>query len=88
MWQVLKASWEFKETRVRILYTVLFLVIFRAGTFLPIPGVNPEAINVLQEQAGFLGILNFFTGGSSYYTISIFTLGVLPYITRPSSCSC
>jgi len=61
MWQVLKASWEFKETRVRILYTVLFLVIFRAGTFLPIPGVNPEAINVLQEQAGFLGILNFFT---------------------------
>lgn len=80
MWQVLKASWEFKETRVRILYTVLFLVIFRAGTFLPIPGVNPEAINVLQEQAGFLGILNFFTGGSSYYTISIFTLGVLPYI--------
>jgi len=53
MWQVLKASWEFKETRVRILYTVLFLVIFRAGTFLPIPGVNPEAINVLQDKQVF-----------------------------------
>ncbi|WP_018963276.1 preprotein translocase subunit SecY [Coprothermobacter platensis] len=80
MWQVLKASWEFKETRSRILYTLLFLVLFRAGTFLPIPGVNPNAFQVLQEQAGFLGILNFFTGGSTYYTVSVFTLGVLPYI--------
>ncbi|NPV88868.1 preprotein translocase subunit SecY [Coprothermobacteraceae bacterium] len=80
MWQTLRAAWEFKETRIRILFTILFLVIFRAGTFLPVPGVNPDAIKVLQEQAGFLGILNFFTGGSTYYTISIFTLGVLPYI--------
>lgn len=71
--------WKIEDLRIRILNTLLFLLIYRVGSFIALPGVNP---NVLEGEAkeGLLGLLNMFAGGS-FSRASIFALGVMPYIS-------
>lgn len=67
-----------EELRVRILNTLLFLAIFRLGSFIVIPGVRPEMLETSDE--GIFGLLNTFLGGA-FSKASIFGLGIMPYIT-------
>jgi len=67
-----------EELRDRILYTVGFLVIFRLGSFIVLPGVDPDALN--QSAGGFFGMINSFLGGA-FNRASIFALGIMPYIS-------
>ena len=70
------------ELRQRIFFVIGALIVFRLGSFIPVPGVNPDAMSRLIEQqgGGLLNMFNMFSGGSlSRY--SIFTLGVVPYIS-------
>jgi preprotein translocase subunit SecY len=73
-----------KDLRRRILFTIGLLVVFRLGTFLPIPGVDRNAIAAYFSQeaqgAGILDFLDFFSGGA-LKNFSIFMLGIMPYIT-------
>ncbi|HEY5325696.1 MAG TPA: preprotein translocase subunit SecY, partial [Mucilaginibacter sp.] len=71
--------WKIEDLRVRITNTLLFLLIYRVGTFVVLPGVNPATLNNKQAE-GIAGLLNMFAGGAFSHT-SIFALGVMPYIS-------
>ncbi|MDA3913235.1 preprotein translocase subunit SecY [Oleiagrimonas sp.] len=69
------------ELRQRIFFVIGALVVFRLGSFIPVPGVNPEAMtNFLNQQGGLLGMFNMFSGGA-LGRFSVFALGVMPYIS-------
>nr|WP_256489047.1 preprotein translocase subunit SecY [Dyella lutea] len=70
------------ELRQRIFFVIGALIVFRLGSFIPVPGVNPEAMTRLIEQqgGGLLSMFNMFSGGS-LSRMSVFALGVVPYIS-------
>jgi preprotein translocase subunit SecY len=79
---VAKAASKLGELKVRILFLVGALIVFRAGTFIPVPGVNPVALAAFfEEQAGgLLGMVNLFSGGA-LSRFGIFAMGIMPYIS-------
>ncbi len=79
LFTTLSNIWKIDDLRVRILNTLLFLLIYRIGSFIVLPGVNPLALET-QGREGILGLLNMFAGGS-FSRASIFALGVMPYIS-------
>jgi len=72
------------ELQRRILFTVGIFAAYRLGVHVPIPGVNPDALEMFfQQQAsggGMFGLINTFTGGG-FQNMSVFALGIMPYIT-------
>ena len=71
-----------KELRQRIFFAIGLLIVYRIGTFVPIPGVDPVQLASFFEdqQGGIGGILNMFTGGA-ISRMAVFTLGIMPYIS-------
>ncbi|MFC7061842.1 preprotein translocase subunit SecY [Halobacillus seohaensis] len=67
------------DIRRKIIFTLLMLIVFRLGTFIPVPFTNRDAINFMDEQNAF-GFLNTF-GGGALQNFSIFAMGIMPYIT-------
>lgn len=67
---------------MRILYTLAFAAMYRFGSFIVLPGINPEALSALREQTntGLMSLLNMFSGGA-FSNASIFALGIMPYIS-------
>jgi preprotein translocase subunit SecY len=81
--QTFKNIWSIPELKQRILFTLGLLFVFRLGTFVLLPGVNPKALADAASKAGgtdLLGLINTFTGGA-FAKGAIFALGVMPYIT-------
>ncbi|MVN89999.1 preprotein translocase subunit SecY [Mucilaginibacter aquatilis] len=72
--------WKIEDLRVRILNTLLFLLIYRVGSYIALPGVDANVLNNQAAKEGLLGLLNMFAGGS-FSRASIFALGVMPYIS-------
>lgn len=68
------------ELRQRILFVVGALMVFRLGSFIPVPGVNPEAMTSLVNGNGLMDMFNMFSGGA-LARFSVFALGVIPYIS-------
>ena len=70
------------ELKKRLLFTLGALIVFRIGTFVPIPGVNPEAFRELfsTQTGGLLGTFNLFSGGATE-RMAIFALNIMPYIS-------
>jgi len=70
------------DLQKRIWYTIIALVVYRIGTFIPIPGIDPAAFaNAFQQQAGgILGMFNTFSGGA-VERMAVFALNVMPYIS-------
>ena len=66
----------------RILFTVLVLSIYRLGTYIPLPGIDPLSLQALMQsnQRGLLGMFNIFSGGA-INRMAIFALGIMPYIS-------
>ena len=77
-----KAGNKFAELKTRILFLVGALIVFRAGTFIPVPGVDPGALaSFFDQQAGnMLALFNLFSGGA-LSRFGIFALGIMPYIS-------
>lgn len=73
---------KIEDLRIRILNTLFFLLIYRLGTHIVLPGVDPQQLAALQNQAsgGVLGLLDMFSGGA-FSNSSIFALGIMPYIS-------
>lgn len=73
---------KIEELRKRILYTLGIIVIYRVGSYIVLPGVDPMYLGALQQQGseGILGLLNMFSGGA-FSNASIFALGIMPYIS-------
>jgi len=78
----MSSSSQSNDLRNRILFTLLILAIYRLGTFVPLPGINPEQLQTLMEgnQKGLLGMFNVFAGGA-ISRMAIFALGIMPYIS-------
>jgi len=74
--------WRIEELRNRILNTLLFLAIFRLGTFLVLPGIDAEELakSAAKSEGGILGLINTFAGGA-FLRGSVFALGIMPYIS-------
>lgn len=80
MFQTFVRFFTSKEVRNKIFFTLAMLVIFKIGTYIPAPGVNPEAFNHPQGSQGATELLNTF-GGGALKRFSIFAVGIMPYIT-------
>lgn len=80
--ETIKNIFKIEELRKRIVYTILLLLVYRLGSFIVLPGIDPTQLANLQNQAseGLLGLLNMFSGGA-FGNASIFALGVMPYIS-------
>ncbi len=80
--ETLKNIWKIEDLKQRILITVLFVAIYRFGSYVVLPGINPNMLSQLQEQTseGLLALLNMFSGGA-FSNASIFALGIMPYIS-------
>ncbi|MCW8944732.1 MAG: preprotein translocase subunit SecY [Sedimenticola sp.] len=78
----LAGAGKFTELRQRLLFVIGALLVFRIGTFIPVPGVNPAAVAVLfdQQQGSILDMFNMFSGGA-LERASLFALGIMPYIS-------
>src|SRR5699024_5840179 len=78
---VLGSIGKMTELRNRIVFVVLALVVYRLGSFIPVPGVNPAAMtNLVAGGGSLLGMFNMFSGGA-LERFSVFALGVIPYIS-------
>jgi preprotein translocase subunit SecY len=77
-----KAASKLAELKARILFLVGALIVFRIGTFIPVPGVDPVALaNFFEQQSGnLLGLFNMFSGGA-LSRFGLFALGIMPYIS-------
>jgi len=70
------------DLRNRILFTILILSVYRLGTYIPLPGIDPESLKAVMDsnQRGLLGMFNIFSGGA-VQRMAIFALGIMPYIS-------
>ena len=77
-----KASSKYGDLYRRLIFLLLALVVFRIGTHIPVPGIDPVTLRELfnQQQGGILGLFNMFSGGA-LSRFSIFALGIMPYIS-------
>lgn len=74
----LRNIFAIEELRTRILNTIALLLVFRLGSFIVLPGVNPELLG--DKPEGIFGLLDTFLGGA-FSRVSIFALGIMPYIS-------
>ncbi len=80
--ETLKNIWKIEDLRGRLITTFLFVLVYRFGSFIILPGIDPGALTALKAQTsgGLLGLLNMFSGGA-FANASIFALGIMPYIS-------
>ena len=77
-----KNIWKIEDLRSRILVTALFVLIYRFGSYIVLPGIDPSALTALKGQTagGLMALLDMFSGGA-FSNASIFALGIMPYIS-------
>ncbi|MCD8290488.1 MAG: preprotein translocase subunit SecY [Prevotella sp.] len=80
--ETLKNCWKIEDLRQRILITIMFVAIYRFGSFVVLPGIDPGKLQDLQSQTsgGLMSLLDMFSGGA-FSNASIFALGIMPYIS-------
>ena len=80
--ETLKNCWKIEDLRQRLLITILFIAIYRFGSFVVLPGIDPAQLEKLQAQTkgGLMSLLDMFSGGAFSHA-SIFALGIMPYIS-------
>ncbi len=80
--ETIKNIWKIEDLRTRLLTTILFVLIYRFGSFIVLPGIDPTALTALKAQTsgGLLALLNMFSGGA-FANASVFALGIMPYIS-------
>lgn len=80
--QTLKNIWKIEDLRARLLITIGLVAIYRFGSYVVLPGINPEMLTRLHEQTsgGLMSLLDMFSGGA-FSNASIFALGIMPYIS-------
>ena len=80
--QTIQNIWKIEDLRSRLGVTLLFVLIYRFGSFVVLPGIDPTALTALQAQTagGLMALLDMFSGGA-FSNASIFALGIMPYIS-------
>ncbi|MDO5301751.1 MAG: preprotein translocase subunit SecY [Tissierellia bacterium] len=82
MVETFRDAWKVPEIRKKLLFTLLMLVVYRLGSHIPVPFMNPQAIKQIfqQQQGGILSFLDLMSGGN-FSTFSVFAANIYPYIT-------
>jgi preprotein translocase subunit SecY len=80
--ETLRNIWRIEDLRKRIIYTLGILLVYRLGSFVTLPGIDPTQLSGLKQQtaSGVLGLLDMFSGGA-FSNASVFALGIMPYIS-------
>ena len=80
--ETIKNIWKIEDLRKRIITTILLVLVYRAGTYVVLPGIDPQFLTQLRAQTsgGLMQLLDMFSGGA-FSNASIFALGIMPYIT-------
>ena len=80
--ETIKNIWSVEDLRSRILWTLALAAVYRFGSFVVLPGIDPNALAQLEKQTdtGLMALLNMFSGGA-FSNASIFALGIMPYIS-------
>jgi preprotein translocase subunit SecY len=80
--KLLKGTGKMGDLKSRLLFLVGALIVFRIGSFIPVPGIDPDVLEDLfkGQQGGILGMFNMFSGGA-LSRFSVFALGIMPYIS-------
>ncbi len=79
MWEAFGNAWRIKELRQRILFTLAMLVVFRLGSHVPVPGINPQVLADFFQEDTLFGFYNVIAGGA-LSNFTIFAMGIMPYI--------
>ena len=82
LFDTLKNIWKIEELKTRILTTLGLILVYRLGTEIVLPGIDPHGLQALKDQtsSGLLGLLDMFSGGA-FSNASVFALGIMPYIS-------
>src|SRR4028118_2202551 len=82
MLKALGNAWRVPELRRKLMFTAVIIMLYRLGCFVPLPGVNREALGQGLDTSGnaITGLFGVFTGGA-FNNLSVFALGIMPYIT-------
>ena len=78
--KTLKNIWSIEELRSKILFTLLLIFIYRVGTHIVLPGIDPTKLDLESAKGGILGLIDTFAGGA-FSQASILALGIMPYIS-------
>ena len=78
--KTLKNIWSIEELRGKILFTLLLIAVYRVGTHIVLPGIDPDLLDSGKSNSGILGLIDAFSGGA-FSQASIFALGIMPYIS-------
>ncbi|MFD2615195.1 preprotein translocase subunit SecY [Paenibacillus gansuensis] len=80
MFKTISNIWKVEDLRRRILFTLMILIVYRIGSFIPVPNINTDVLKSLDQSNNVFGLLNTFSGGA-LSKFSIFAMGIMPYIT-------
>src|SRR5665648_859116 len=80
MLQSLLNAWRLPDLRKRLIFTAFIIAMYRLGSFIPVPGVDLQAIKDLVAGGGVFAFLDLFAGGA-LERVAVFALGIMPYIT-------
>jgi preprotein translocase subunit SecY len=78
--QTIRNIWSIEELRSKIIVTLLLILVYRFGSHVVLPGIDPNKLNLDSAKEGLLGLFDTFAGGS-FSNASIFALGIMPYIS-------
>lgn len=79
MLEIMRNAWKIYDLRKKILFTVLMLIVYRIGSFIPVPGLDPARFKELVSGGGLFGFLNIISGGA-FENATIFAMNITPYI--------
>ena len=79
MFKTLRNAWSIPDLRNKMLYTLLMIFVFRLGSHIPVPGLNPAELAALVEGSSLFGLMDAFSGGA-FSQATVFAMGITPYI--------
>ncbi|HBM81678.1 MAG: preprotein translocase subunit SecY [Clostridiales bacterium] len=79
MLSTIRDAWKMPDLRKRFLFTILMLIIYRGGSFIPVPYINKEAVKLMVSRGSLFGFFDILSGGA-FANFTIFAMGVIPYI--------
>ncbi|MDD4568763.1 MAG: preprotein translocase subunit SecY [Tepidanaerobacteraceae bacterium] len=79
MLDALRNAWKIPDLRKRIKYTAMMIILFRLGTFVPVPRMDPNAVRAMIEKGALLGFFDIIAGGA-FKQFSVFAMSITPYI--------
>ncbi len=79
MWETIKNAWKIEDLRKKMIFTLVMLLVYRVGSFVPVPGIDVSLFRTVIDEGGLLGFFNIMSGGA-FANFTIFAMSITPYI--------